>query len=58
MGPGLQKDATEKSHLGLGERGPPQGGRWKTPPSQAGHVAAERAIEAQVCLRSYPIYYC
>lgn len=22
-----------------------------------GHVAAERAIEAQVCLRSYPIYY-
>lgn len=24
---------------------------------QTGHVAAERAIEAQVCLRSYPIYY-
>lgn len=27
------------------------------PLPQPGHVAAERAIEAQVCLRSYPIYY-
>lgn len=31
--------------------------RWQPPSFQAGHVAAERAIEAQVCLRSYPIYY-
>lgn len=27
------------------------------PLPQPSHVAAERAIEAQVCLRSYPIYY-
>lgn len=68
---GAKGGARERRDLGL--RSPAQGvskereptslfgdrGRRKVafPLPQAGHVAAERAIEAQVCLRSYPIYY-